>query len=308
MNFKLRQLQGLLALARTGSFSRAAVATSMTQPAFSQMIRELEAALDVRLVDRTTRRVELTEAGRALTGMVGRPLEELSDAWVSLREFAAGARGSIALALLPSAAFGFVIRALAVFRQRNPRVQVTLSEEQNDVLLQKVRDREVDFGIGILPGEDTRLEAADLFTDELVAVLPAGHRLAAKPTLPWPLLAGEPLILLPRPSSVRQMVDGALASHGVVCKPAFEVANMVTAAGMARHGLGVTVLPWLALAEMRQQGLRVRRLGSPRPLRRVGVVRRRDRALSPAATDFLAILDDERARFAPQALATPSRR
>jgi DNA-binding transcriptional LysR family regulator len=305
MNFKLRQLQGVLALARTGSFSRAAAATSMTQPAFSQMIRELETTLDVRLFDRTTRRVDLTDAGRALVALVRRPVDELADAYVNLRDFAAGTRGRIELALLPSAAFGFMTRALAAYRTRHPLVQVTLHEEQNDVLLQQVRDREVDFGIGILPRRDAELQSTDLFTDELVAVLPSGHRLAGRATLSWKLVAGEPLILLPRPSSVRQMVEGSLAGNGSACKPVFEVANMVTAASMARFGLGITVLPWLALAEMRQDGLSVRRISGPRPLRRVGIVRRKDRSMSPAAAEFLALLEAERADFEPQALVAP---
>lgn len=112
MNFKLRQPQGRLALARTASFSRAAAETSMTQPAFSQMIRELEATRGVRLFDRTTRSIDLTYAGRTLVGVV----------------------------------------------------QVTLREAQNDVLLQKMRDREVDFGIGILAGRDVDLKATDLLS------------------------------------------------------------------------------------------------------------------------------------------------
>jgi LysR family transcriptional regulator, carnitine catabolism transcriptional activator len=302
MNFKLRQLQGLLALARTGSFSRAAADSAMTQPAFSQMIRELEASVDVRLFDRTTRRVDLTDAGRALVSMIGRPMEELADAWASLRGFAAGTRGSVALALLPSAAFGFMIRALAAYQARHPLVQVRLHEEQNDVLLQRVREREVDFGIGILPGNDPQLEAVDLFTDELVAVLPAAHRLARRATLPWLQIAAEPLILLPRPSSVRQMVDSALLGHGITSRPAFEVANMVTAASMARFGLGITVLPWLAMAEMREDGLAMRRISAPRPVRRVSIVRRRDRSLTPAAAGFLALLDAERVALRPQAM------
>jgi LysR family transcriptional regulator, carnitine catabolism transcriptional activator len=305
MNFKLRQLQGLLALARAGSFSRAAAATAMTQPAFSQMIRELEATLDVRLFDRTTRRVDLTEAGRTLVGLVQRPVDELEDAWLDLRGFATGTRGRIALALLPSAAFGFVTRALAAYRTLNPLVQVTLREEQNDVLLQKVRDREVDFGIGILAASDPDLQASDLFVDELVAVLASGHRLAARSVLSWKALASEPLILLPRPSSVRQLVEASLARKHAACEPAFEVANMLTAASMARSGLGITVLPWLALAEMRQDGLDIRRIGAPRPLRRVSIVRRRDRRPGPAAQAFLALLEEGRTRFLPQAPHTP---
>jgi DNA-binding transcriptional LysR family regulator len=277
----------------------------MTQPAFSQMIRELELTLDVRLFDRTTRRVDLTDAGRALVGLVQRPVDELADAWLDLRGFAAGTRGRIAVALLPSAAFGFVTRALAAFKALHPLVQVTLHEEQNDVLLQKVREREVDFGIGILPGRDPDLQATDLFTDELVAVLCTGHPLARHGTLSWKRVGGAPLILLPRPSSVRQLVEASLARNRAACEPAFEVANMLTAASMARSGLGITVLPWLALAEMRQDGLEVRRISGPRPLRRVAILRRRDRQLSPAAGEFLSLLEDGRAGFAPQAIAMP---
>ena len=103
MNFKLRQLQGLLALARTGSFSRAAADSSMTQPAFSQMIRELETTLDVRLFDRTTRRVDLTDAGRTLVGLVQRPAQlatrgtrrATSATGVATEETAQGADGGV---------------------------------------------------------------------------------------------------------------------------------------------------------------------------------------------------------------------
>lgn len=307
MTFKLRQLQGLLALARTGSFSRAAAAIAMTQPAFSQMIRELELAVAVRLFDRTTRRVDLTEAGRALVSMVERPVEELGDAYLNLRGFAAGTRGRIALALLPSAAFGFMTRALSVYKARHPRVQVTLWEEQNDVLLQRVRDREVDFGIGILPRRGSELDFIKLFTDELVAVLPVGHRLIDRQTLSWRQLCAEPLILLPRPSSVRQLVERSLAANGVTCQPIFEVANMVTAASMARSGLGLTVLPWFALCEMQQTGLEVRRIRAPRPLREVGIIKRSGRDLSPAASEFLSLLESQRAEFEPLALSPPKR-
>ena len=113
------------------------------------------------------------------------------------------------------------------------------------------------------------------------------------------------MILLPRPSSVRQLVEASLARNRAACEPAFEVANMLTAASMARSGLGITVLPWLALAEMRQEGLEVRRIGSPRPLRRVAIVCRRDRRPSPAASAFLALLEEGRSRFLPQAPAAP---
>src|SRR4051812_31823907 len=115
MNFKLRQLEGFLAAAQARSFSAAAEKMAMTQPAFSQLVRELEHLAGTRLFERTTRRVELTEAGRVLLAQVRRPLEDLQHAHESLAELAAGRAGSVTFAILPSAAFQVGTRTVARF-------------------------------------------------------------------------------------------------------------------------------------------------------------------------------------------------
>src|SRR3954469_7951457 len=209
MNFKLRQLQGFAAAATHASFSAAARELSMTQPAFSQLVRELETSLRVKLFERTTRRVELTEAGRRFLAMIQRPLDDLEDAYRFARELAAGTRGRIVFASLPSGGFGLGTMALARFKTLHPAITARPVEDQDFNIVEKVLHREVDFGIGTLKTPHEELAFRELLPDELQAVFPVRHVLAAKRRITWRDLAAAPLVLLPKQSSVR-----ALAEHG----------------------------------------------------------------------------------------------
>lgn len=307
MNFKLRQLSGFVAAARLGSFSAAARELAMTQPAFSQMVRELEAALGLRLFERTTRRVELTEAGQRLRAMVERPLDDLDDAYRYARDMAAGRRGRIVFTSLPSVAFEFVALVLARFKARHPGITVRLIEDQNATIIERVLDREADFGIGTLEPGHPGLAFRELLRDELLAVVPARHALAGKSSVNWRDLAGESLALLPRQSSVREIADAGFAASGAAQEPAYEVANMVTALGMVRAGLGVTIMPRIALMELNMKGLRALRISEPRPERRIGIITRTDRALSPAAAEYVEMLFSDPRRFAYNAPLSPAK-
>ncbi|HYC45052.1 MAG TPA: LysR substrate-binding domain-containing protein [Burkholderiales bacterium] len=295
MNFKLRQLEGFVAAARSTSFSSAARQLAMTQPAFSQLIRELENVLSVRLFERTTRRIELTEVGQRLLGMVERPLEDLRDAEAHIRHVAAGRRGRIVFTALPSVAFGFATHALAKFKARYPAISVRLIEEQNLNIVQKVLDREVDFGIGTLSAPRPELEFRHLLEDELLAIVPARHRLSAKRRLSWKELAAEPLILLPPRASVTELAQVGFAANRLRLEPAYEVANMVTALRMVRSGFGVTLMPRIALAELNMKGLVSAKLSSPVPVRSIGVITHAERTLSPAAAACIELLVTEAA-------------
>ena len=283
MYFKLRQLEGFVAAARHPTFSEAAATLSLTQPAFSQLIRELEQSLGSRLFERTTRRVTLTDAGRRLLGMVERPLEDLRAAHSHALDIASGRRGRIAFAALPSAAFGFAPSALAQFKARYPDTTVRLVEEQNLNIIEAVMNREVDFGISTMSTPHPELEFEPIAWDELVTVMPAKHALSRSATLNWGMLAAEPLVLLPRKSSVRELAEQGFAACGLTLEATYEVANMVTALAMVREGLGLTILPHMALAGLSMRRLVSRRLKKPMPRREIGLLRRRDRPLSPVA-------------------------
>lgn len=290
MSFKLRQLHGFVSAARHGSFSRAARELAMTQPAFSQMVRELETSLGLKLFERTTRRVELTEAGQRLRAMVERPLDDLDAAYRYARDMAAGRRGRIVFATLPSVAFEFAALVLARYKARHPGIIVRLIEDQNANIIERVLDREADFGIGTLEHGHPELAFRELLRDELLAVFPSRHALVQKKRITWRDLAGEPLALLPQQSSVREFADAGLAASGTAREPAYEVANMVTALGLVRAGLGATILPRIALMELNMKGLRACHIEDPRPVRHIGIITRIDRALSPPAGAYVDML------------------
>ncbi len=290
MNLKLRQLQGFAAAATHASFSAAARELAISQPAFSQMVRELENSLHVKLFERTTRRVQLTEAGRRFLAMIQRPLDDLKDAYRFARELAAGTRGRIVFASLPSVAFGVATMALARCKALHPAITARLIEDQDANIVEKVLHREVDFGIGTLIIPHEELAFRELLPDELQAVHPVRHALASKRRITWRDLAALPLVLLPMQSSVRALAEHGFAAAGITREPDYEVANMVTALSMVRAGLGVTVMPRMVLPELNMKGLAAGRIHDPRPLRSIGIITRRDRPLSPAAATYVELL------------------
>ncbi|MDB5762678.1 MAG: hypothetical protein JWQ21_1673 [Herminiimonas sp.] len=294
MNFKLRPLAGFVLAAHHGSFSLAANELAMTQPAFSQMIRELESVIGVQLFERTTRRVALSEAGRQLLSMVERPLDDLEDAWRYIRDIAGGKRGRIVFSSLPSVAFGIATATLARFKAHHPEITARLIEEPDMTLLERVLLREVDFGIGTLPVAHPELNFRELLRDELTAVVPADHPLTqTHQRATWKELSKQSLVLLPRQSITRNLTERGFSAVGISVEPAYEVANMVTALGMVRAGLGITFMPSMVLRELNMKNLKAVSLSNPAPERIIGVIRRVDRALSPASHAFIELLYDE---------------
>jgi LysR family transcriptional regulator, carnitine catabolism transcriptional activator len=290
MNFKLRPLVGFVLAAHHGSFSLAANELAMTQPAFSQMIRELESVLGVQLFERTTRRVDLSEAGRELLSMVERPLDDLEDAWRYVRDIAGGKRGRIVFTTLPSVAFGIATATLALFNSLHPEITARLIEEPGLTLVDRVLSREVDFGVGILPSQHPELTFRELLRDDLTVVVPENHPLAKMKTVTWKELSRQALVLLPRQSNTRHLTERGFAAAGIGVEPTYEVANMVTALSMVRAGLGITFMPRMVLRELNMNKLHAATLHSPRPERIIGVITRVDRTLSPASQAFVELL------------------
>ena len=286
-NLKLRQLEGFVAAADCGSFSAAASAMAVTPAAFSQLIKELEGTLGIALFERTTRSVKLTEAGHRLLSSVRRPLSDLADISAEMKSFAGGMRGKVSLSILHSLAFGIGTSALAQLRKTHPEITVRLIEDQNEVLIERVRNREVDMGLGMFTHSHPELEFLPMFEDELVAVFPSTHILHSSRTVSWAQLARTPLVLLQPKSSIRSLVDAGLLVAGNPTNAVTEVVSMVTALTLSQAGFGVTVLPQLSLSALKTTGMTVRRIGEPRPKRRIGLLRRLGRQMTPAEEELV---------------------
>ncbi|AEA60437.1 LysR family transcriptional regulator [Burkholderia gladioli] len=295
MNITLRQLRVFIEVSRLRSFSRAGDEIGLTQSAVSRCVRELEGEIGLKLIDRTTRDVQLTDAGSNLISSVSRLLVDLDDALREIREIGEQRRGRVVVAASPTIACRLMPRVVAAAERQFPFVTLGLRDDVQSDVLRKVKSGEVDFGVVIGPLTVVDLVCEPLMTDSFCLVARADHRLAAAESVPWSALDGERLVLLDYASGSRPLIDAALSLHRVGASVVQELGHSATVFGLIEAGVGVSVLPWLSLPLPAGSSLVARPL-SPRTERTVELVRRRDRSLSPAAEAIWGLVRDMPAR------------
>lgn len=307
MRVTLRQIEGFLAAADTLSFSRAAQKLHITQSAFSQLIREMEGLLGVRLFERTTRSVALTDAGQSLRLKMRSGIMTIEEACLDALAISRLEKGHVTLGALPSLASGYVTQGLGDLRRRHPGVTASLHEAQNPDLLAMVLEGKVEFSVCAQVPAAPELRFETLFTEELVVVVPADHELAGKARQGWRKLSGLPLILMSHHSSTRHTITEALLASGLPDRPAYEVASLPTAVGMVRAGMGAAIMPLTALQEMNSKGLAICRLSGPVPTRHISICRRRDRVGSAAALELSRLIEERVRQAAALGIVVPAK-
>ncbi|WP_153100629.1 LysR family transcriptional regulator [Paraburkholderia hayleyella] len=282
MNVTLRQLRVFIEVARLRSFSRAGIEIGLTQSAVSRCVRELEVELGLRLVDRTTREVLLTDVGANLVSSVSRLMTDLDATLHEIRDIGEQRRGRVIVAASPTIACRLMPRVVALCGQRFPYVMLGLRDDVQSDVMRQVKSGEVDFGVIVGPFVTGDLLSEPLMADSFCLVARADHSLAAQAAVAWHELEGQRLVMLDYASGSRPIIDAVLASHGVKVDVVQELGHSATVFGLVEAGVGMSVLPWLALPLPAGAALVARPL-VPRAERTVELVRRRDRSLSPAA-------------------------
>jgi DNA-binding transcriptional LysR family regulator len=312
MNPTLRQMRAFVALAKTGNFTLAAQYMHVTQSALSGLIKELEQTLGVRVVDRNTRRIALTETGNELYPLFSQMIDDLDRALANIADQAQLRKGIVRVAVPQLMACTLLPQVIAAWRTRYPDIGISLSDSPVEAVTTRVLSGETDFGIGPERDGAPQLEARELMEMPFEAVVPTDHPLAKHSRLGWSDLAAHPLITLRGQFTERLLADmgrGAGKEDGasdhkrsakrdtradslrdVALRPAHEVTYMTTALAMVASGLGVTVCMPYAAPLVRLYGLRMLPLDAPVLTRRFFVYTREQRSLSPAAAAFIAFL------------------
>lgn len=283
VNVSLKQLRGFDAVAREGSFTRAAQQLFLSQSALSALIRSLESELGLRLLDRTTRRSELTEAGRELMPAVQRLLADLDRVAGDLRDVAERRRGRVRLGTTPLLAASLMPGLLRSFAERYPDIELSLLDASADQLLAQLRLGELDLALATFDAAEPDITAEPLLRDAMVAICNRAHPLATAKALRWKELLDQPLLLLREGSGLRALVERHFAPLGGCPKPAQEVTHIATATAMAAAGLGVAILPAYALKVSALAELVGVPLKEPAVAREVSLAQLQQRSLSPAA-------------------------
>lgn len=310
MNITLRQLHVFLAVAQLQNFSRAGEAVGLTQPAVSRSITDLEQQLGLQLLHRSTREVELSDAGRLLQGRVLRVLDELDQALLEVRGLATQPHGRVRVASSPTLSAHLMPECIALCARQHPGLQLQLLDRIQQGALDSVRAGEVDFGVVIDPTEPEDLHCEAILSEPFCLVCPADHGLARLAEVHWKHLGGHPLVLLDHASGSRRLIDRVLEQHAPGCQVVQEVGHTTTIFSMVQAGLGVAVVPRLAVAEqgLESAGL-VHRLLLPVVERQIMLVHRRHRQLAPVVQrvwDLVRGVAAARAGALPQA-ASPAR-
>ncbi|PCE23782.1 LysR family transcriptional regulator [Paraburkholderia acidicola] len=290
MDLSLRDIRAFVAVAQTGSFTRAATQLHLSQPALTVQIRRLEETVGTRLFDRNSRNVSLTPVGRELLPTLQKSLYDMEHVLADARSLSDGTSGTVRIACLPSFAASLLPDLIRAFRQRLPGVSFQIRDVVADVVNALVRNEDVDIGLTGGETTDPSLDVLHAGEDRLVAVCPKGHPLAKRRSIGLADLLRTPLVLTARGTSVRAVVDAALADATTPPTLACEPTYMMTAVAMVRGGLGVTILPGSAREIRAEPDLIARPIDDPRFVRPVALVKKRGRTLPPATDAFVETL------------------
>lgn len=286
----VKQLRAFLAVAQTLSFTRACERLHLSQPALSLAIKGLEETLGGPLLIRSTRSVRLTPEGEVLLPLAKRLLIEWDNAEELLHQHFTLQFGRVALAAMPSIACNRLPSALREFRQRFPKVNITVHDVINERVIEMVRQRQVELGIAFEPEARTGIDFLPLFEDIFVAVVPPDIPLANAGSVNWSALLQHDFITLQRPSMVRILLEQTLADRQIELPVAFESHQLATVGRMVASGLGVSAVPALCRAQMHELGARCLPLRDPCIQRTVGVVSSAGQELSSAARALHEVL------------------
>jgi LysR family transcriptional activator of glutamate synthase operon len=289
----LRQLRYLVALADERHFTRAAAREHVAQPALSQQIRSLERELGQPLVERTTRKVAMTQAGEMLVARARRALAELDAAEAELQSLAGVQAGRLSVGALHTMGPVDLSLLLATFHERYPAVELTVREQSSEELAAMLRDDEIDVAfLSVTERIQSRgLALRPLVSEELVVVLPIEHRLAGNAQLRLRELVDEPFITFREGARLRELLTAAAALEGFDARIALESNESRRIRSLVSRGLGVAILP---RSDAAGPGARIAvcDLVEPSLTRDITLAQRAERRPSPAAEAFVALAMD----------------
>ena len=290
MTIPINQVIAFITVARTRSFAKAAVQLHLSQPTLSIAIKNLEENVGGKLLTRTTRTVSLTPEGKAFFPVARRLIADWEQSLQDVRNQFKLRRSKLELAAIPSYTANLLPKIIAQFHQQHPSINVTIHDIIAENVVEMVREGRCELGVTFEPSNAPELLFQPLFNDRFVAILPQGHPLLIKKRLRWVDILDFPHISLQRPAGTRLLIDLALKNQDLILTPSFESHQLVSIGRMILEGLGLSVMPSTSLAQMNEMGLHHRAISSPIITHDLGIITRRQQALSAAGLAMKSLI------------------
>ena len=284
----LRDLSYLVSLAEFKHFGRAAEASFVSQPTLSTQIKKLEEELGVSLVERTPRKILLTEVGREIALRAREVLNEVEQIRAIARRTLDPESGTIRLGIFPTLGPYLLPHMVPRIRERFPRLELLLIEEKTEVVLRQLREGKLDAGILALPIHDHQLHTENLFEEPFVLAVPQGNPLASHKSLTLDDLADQSILLLEDGHCLRDQALEVCQMAGAGEKTGFRATSLETLRQMVAANVGITLLPTLAVKAPVVQPENVRLIqfrGRP-PSRHIAMVWRKSSAMQGFLGEF----------------------
>jgi DNA-binding transcriptional LysR family regulator len=286
MNFDINDLIAFRAVAELGNFRKAAESIHISQPAFSRRIEKLENALGAQLLERTTRKVNLTSVGREFDKQLRQILDALDATLLNIRGVAASRMGEVTIACVPSAVNYFVSSVVKEFHQRYPKIRVRIIDDSANHVLIAVAQGEADFGLNFTGSQENDIEFTAIFEEKFVAACHKDHPLAKQKSVRWRDLSDHDYISVSKLSGNRVLLDQALAGLDKQPQSLYETQHGTTTIGLVEAGLGVAAVPAMAMPKKGHPLLVSVPLIEPVVTRKMGLIKRRSSQLTPAAVEL----------------------
>ena len=290
LRFDLSDLQAMVAVVEQGGFRAAALALNLSQPALSRRVAKLEDALGVKLFERTIRRVALTLVGRDFFAKAVEILSGVEKSLYNLSDLSHTHYGQVTVACVPSIAHNFLAPMLHDFRQRFPGIRIRIVDEGAHEVLNHVARGDSDFGVNFLGAREVGIDFESIFEEAFVLACPAGHALASQRSVGWDEIGRYPYLTVGKSSGNRMVLDQAMAGADQRPPAFIEVRHVSTLLEMVKAGLGVGVVPQLAMPPEGFGPLRAVPLKGDAVKRTLGIIRRSGRVFSPGAQHLYEIL------------------
>lgn len=277
-------------IAETGNFHEAAEATFLSQPALSRRMQKLENVLGAALFERTTRKTKLTSVGREFLPKARRMLEEFELSVLGIKDMASQQKGSITIACIPTAAFYFLPSVIKPFNEKYPGIRIRILDESANQGLESVIQGDADFGINMAIAQHSEVSFTPLIDDPFVVCMRQDHPLTALKEVTWKDLENYKLISVSRTSGNRLLLDKSIARDQVNLNSFYEVQHLSTSLGLVETGLGLSIVPRLAMPMGTNSALTYRPLAGEQIDRSIGLIKRTSTPVSPSADLFIRIL------------------
>ncbi|MCR6736271.1 MAG: LysR substrate-binding domain-containing protein [Afipia sp.] len=272
----LKQLKYFDAVARSGHFGKAAAHCAISQPALSMQVQELERSLGVQLLERGRNGVILTEGGREIAQRAARVLADVRDIVDAARRQGDVLSGPLALGVIPSLAPYILPRLLPKIRDGFPDLDLHIRETQTQSLVGELVDGELDLLLLALPVEHPDVETVRLFDDRFLLAMATAHRMSDDVRATPDLLEGDKLLLLEEGHCMRDQALAFCNLQRVENINTFGASSLSTLVQMVANGLGMTLLPEIAVPlETRQGDIHLMRFADPEPQRVIGLAWRK---------------------------------